>query len=40
MVAVAVGVVYDEAFAVSPVSIDPGSGDRCLTKKGPKVTHF
>lgn len=32
MVAAATGEEYDEAFAVFPVSIDPGSDDRCLKK--------
>lgn len=33
MVAAATGEEYDEAFAVFPVSIGPGSDDRCLKKK-------
>lgn len=36
MVAAATGEEYDEAFAAFPVSIDPGSDDRCLKKKNPK----
>lgn len=39
MVAAATGEEYDEAFAVFPVSIDPGSDDRCLKKKIQKIIH-
>lgn len=33
MVAAATGEAYDGAFAVFPVSTDPGSDDRCLKTK-------
>lgn len=40
MVAAAAGEECDEAFAVFPVSIDPGSGDRCLKKKKNPKDHI